>query len=73
MSLLKIIARKMGAKKARKFADKSTGDQLKELKGRMKSCDQHADKTKEGYETLIRAGLKGSGDKAEALKKTYGA
>lgn len=71
MSLLKTIARKMGAQKARKFADKSTGDQLKELKGRMKSFDKRADKVKGGYETLIKVGLKASGDNANTLKKTY--
>lgn len=73
MSLLKMIAKKMGVKKARSYADKSTSDQLKELKGRMQSFNTHADKTEKGYKTLIRAGLNGSGDKAEALKKTYGA
>ncbi len=74
MGILSIITKKMGAKKkSRKFADKSTSNQLKELNGRMQSFDTRAGKTKDGYETLIRAGLNGSGDKAEALKKTYGA
>jgi len=70
-SLLKIIAKKMRGSPSRNFESKSTMAQIKELNGRMKQFDRRANKTKEGYEVLIRAGLKQSGDNEKTLKRTY--